>query len=102
MSQSAPFPTRAHAAQEKYALQAAHSLRTQSREDRRLAERIEHALCATGYGALRDVEVSVTASIVILIGRVPSYYLKQLAQATAQADPEAHQIYNDLDVVKSN
>ena len=32
-------------------------------------------------------------------GRVSSYYLKQLAQATALAVPGAHQIRNDLNVI---
>jgi osmotically-inducible protein OsmY len=99
MSQSATLPTRGHPAEEKYALRAAAPLLTQSREDRRLTERVEHALRATGYGALRGVEVSVNARIVILVGRVPSYYLKQVAQATALAIPGTHQLHNDLDVI---
>jgi hypothetical protein len=53
MSQSATLPTHEHPAEEKSAPQAAALLLTQSREDRRLAERVEHALRATGYGALR-------------------------------------------------
>jgi len=100
MSRSATIPTREHPAEEKYALRAAAPLPTQIREDRCLAERVKHALRATGYGALRDVEVSVTARIVILAGRVPSYYLKQIAQATALAVPGSHQIENGLDVIK--
>ena len=71
----------------------------QSLEFLRLAERIERALHATGYGALRDVEVVVNARIVRLVGRVSSYYLKQLAQVTALTVPGAHQIHNDLDVM---
>jgi osmotically-inducible protein OsmY len=69
-------------------------------EDLRLAERIKCALHATGYGALRVVEVSVTTRIVILVGIVPSYHLKQVAQATALAVPGADRIHNGLDVVR--
>lgn len=67
-------------------------------EDLRLAERVERALCATGYGFLRAARVSVVARKVVLEGQVPSYYLKQVAQATALAVPGVHLVRNDLDV----
>jgi osmotically-inducible protein OsmY len=93
------LPPCKHADDEMDAIQATASLLTRSLEGRRLAERIERALHATGYSALRDIEVSVNARIVHLVGRVPSYYLKQLAQATALAVPGTHAIHNDVDVV---
>jgi len=74
----------------------------QSLEDHRLAERVERALCATGYGPLRTVRVSVNAGVVILEGRVSSYYLKQVAQATALTVPGTQRIRNDLDVIQPN
>jgi osmotically-inducible protein OsmY len=67
-------------------------------EDLRLAERVERALRATGYGPLRGIQVRVQARLVILGGRVPSYYLKQVAQAAALAVPGAHQVRNDVEV----
>ena len=102
MSQSATLPTCDHPAKEKNALQAAGPLLTQSQEDLRLAERIERALGATGYAVLRAIMVSVSARIVHLVGRVPTYYLKQIAQATTLAVPGGHQLHNGLDVVTSN
>jgi len=102
MSQSATLPSRQHPTEERLAPQATAPLLTQSLQDHRLAERVERALRATGYGALRAVRVSVNARVVILGGRVSSYYLKQLAQATALAVPGAQQIRNDLDVVQPN
>ena len=102
MSQSATLPTRQYLTEEKHAPQATTAPLTQSLEDHRMAERVERALCATGYGALRTVRVAVNARVVILGGRVSSHYLNQLAQATALAVPEAHQIRNDLDVVQPN
>jgi osmotically-inducible protein OsmY len=78
--------------------QSAALLRQQSQEDLCLAERVERALRATGYGPLRGIEVTVHARLVILGGRVPSYYLKQVAQTTALAVPGARQVRNDLDV----
>jgi len=91
---------REHLNEERDALQATAPLLTQSQEDHGLAERIERALRATGYGALRTVRVSVNAGVVLLGGRVSSYYLKQVAQATALAVAGAHQIRNGLDVVQ--
>ncbi|HTU23560.1 MAG TPA: BON domain-containing protein [Gemmataceae bacterium] len=84
---------------EKDALQATVPLLVQSLLDQDLAERVERALRATGYGPLRFVEVSVQAQLVILAGRVPSYYLKQIAQTAVQAVPGTHQVRNDLEVV---
>ena len=81
-------------------LETTASLLTQSVDDLRLAERIKGALRDSGYGALRVVEVTVTTRIVILIGRVPSYYLKQVAQVTALSVTGTHYIRNGLDVVR--
>jgi osmotically-inducible protein OsmY len=67
-------------------------------EDLCLAVHVERALCATGYGSLRGIAVTVHARLVILGGRVPSYYLKQLAQTTSLAVPGVRQVRNDLDV----
>jgi osmotically-inducible protein OsmY len=72
----------------------------QPQEDLGLAERVERALRATGYGPLRGVEVAVHARYVILGGRVPSYYLKQVAQATALTVSGARHVRNDLDVAR--
>src|SRR5262249_46261898 len=72
-----------------------------ARRDRRLAEQVALALFATGYPALRNLEVVVGDRLVLLRGRVPSYYLKQLAQAAALAVPEVHQLCNQLEVTGS-
>ncbi len=105
MIQSATFPVQPngeHPDEEKNALQATAPVLGRSLEDHRLAERVECALRATGYGALHTVRVSVHARVIILEGRVASYYLKQIAQATALAIPGTHQIRNGLDVVRPN
>ena len=88
-----------HADEETDAFQTTASLLTQSLEDLRLAERIERALHATGYSALRDIEIFVNARIVHLVGRVHSYHMKQIAQVTALAVPGTHQVHNDVDVI---
>lgn len=71
---------------------------TPSLEDCRLAERVKSMLTGTGYGPLRNVRVTVRARSVILSGRVPTYHLKQVAQAIASSVPGAWQIHNELSV----
>jgi osmotically-inducible protein OsmY len=101
MAQSAPLltlPARERTDEEIDAARGVALLLRQSKEDLCLAECVERALRATGYGSLRGIEVTVHARLVILDGRVPSYYLKQVAQTTALAVPGVRQVRNDLDV----
>jgi osmotically-inducible protein OsmY len=91
-------PTRERTSLKTGAARGMTLLLQQSQEDLWLAEQVERALCATGYGPLRGIEVTVQARLVKLRGRVPSYYLKQIAQTTALAVPGARQVRNDLDV----
>jgi osmotically-inducible protein OsmY len=69
-----------------------------SAEDIRLSEHVAHALRETGYPALREVKIAVRRRMIRLNGRVPSYYLKQVAQTTALAVPGIQCIDNDLEV----
>jgi osmotically-inducible protein OsmY len=72
----------------------------QGRGELRLEERVGRALRATGYPPLRATDVAVREGLVILRGRVPSYYLKQIAQATVLAVPGVQELCNDLDVAR--
>jgi len=72
----------------------------QSQDDQGLTERVKCALRDTWHGPLRGIKVTVHAGFVILGGRVPSYYLKQVAQTTALVVPGARHIRNDLDVIR--
>jgi osmotically-inducible protein OsmY len=72
----------------------------QALEDLALAERVERALHATGYPALRRIAVTVHARVVILEGRVSTYHLKQVAQETALTVAEAQQVCNNLEVAR--
>jgi osmotically-inducible protein OsmY len=101
MSQAASLlalPTREPTGQANDSLPGTVQLLAQDREDLRLAERVARALVGTGYGPLRGLEVTVHAQLVILGGRVPSYYMKQVAQTTALAVLGIHQVRNDLEV----
>jgi hypothetical protein len=92
------LPAHARTSEQTHAAQETALLSQQSQEDLCLAERVERALRATGYGPLRGIAVTVQARLVILSGRVPSYYLKQIAQTIALAVAGACQVRNDLDV----
>jgi osmotically-inducible protein OsmY len=94
------LPSPPHTDAEKDAPREAAPLGTQGLEDLRLAERVARALGATGYGPLRGIELTVHARLVILGGLVPSYYLKQIAQAAALAVPGVHRVHNDLTVTR--
>jgi osmotically-inducible protein OsmY len=83
-------------------IQAMAQLLVQSMEDLRLAERVDHALRSTGYVPLRDIAVTVQGRLVMLEGRVPSYFLKQLAQASAMAVPGVQRVRNDLMVGRTS
>jgi osmotically-inducible protein OsmY len=104
MAQSAALvvlPCGRHGDEETHAGQAAALRAAQSLVDLCLAELVGRALRATGYPPLRAAEVSVCGRLVILRGRVPSYYMKQLAQAAAMDVPGVRELRNDVDVVRS-
>lgn len=64
-----------------------------------LATAITGALRKTGYRQLLDLQVRVDGHDVILRGRLPSFYLKQLAQHTVSVVPGVKVILDAIDVV---
>jgi hypothetical protein len=62
-------------------------------------EAVGRALRATGYLALRDIQVEIDRGIAMLRGRVPTYHQKQLAQAVAQKVNGVRGIANGIEVV---
>lgn len=62
-------------------------------------EAVGRALCATGYPALRDIQIEVERGTVVLWGRVPTYHQKQMAQAAAQRVAGVRGIANGIEVV---
>jgi osmotically-inducible protein OsmY len=66
-----------------------------------LIERVERAIHATGLPPLRAVEVCVGGQQVVLKGHVPSYYMKQLAQAAAMDVAGVRELRNELQVGRS-
>ena len=73
--------------------------RQEQNADRKLVDLVTRALTATGHKALRTLEVEISGGIVILWGRVPNYYQKQLAQEAAQRVEGVRGIANGLEVV---
>jgi osmotically-inducible protein OsmY len=94
------LPSHPQSNADEAAVQTTARLLAQSLEGLQLAERVEHSLRATGYGSLCDLSVTVHDRFVILGGKVPSYHLKQIAQATALSVPGVDQLRNDLEVVR--
>jgi len=67
--------------------------------NRALVEAVARALSATGYLALREIQVEIDCDIAVLWGRVPNYHQKQLAQAVAQKVVGVRGIANGIEVV---
>lgn len=63
-----------------------------------LSEEVERALSVTGCPALRSVDVAINHGVVGLRGRMPSYYMKQLAQSVTQFLPGVPEVRNELHV----
>jgi hypothetical protein len=59
----------------------------------------ERRLRRSGYLALRDVSCEALAEGVRLRGRLPSYFLKQVAQAVVAEVEDARRIVNLIEVV---
>jgi osmotically-inducible protein OsmY len=70
-------------------------------KDSTLAERAEKALRQRDFRFSRCVRCESHDGVLALHGRVPSYYLKQLAQATVAEIGEVERIENYLDVFVS-
>lgn len=68
--------------------------------DVQLTEQVEQALRSRGYRCLQEIKVLVHEELVILGGRVHSYYLKQLAQEAVLALPGNHCVHNNVEVIQ--
>jgi hypothetical protein len=59
----------------------------------------EDLLCQSGYLAHRDVTCVVSDGVLYLRGRVPSYYLKQVAQEIAAGVEGVRLVINRIEVI---
>lgn len=62
---------------------------------------IQRRLNASGYHALRQIEFEYCNGVVVLRGRVTTYYAKQLAQSLLLADPAIERVENLIEVINS-
>lgn len=62
---------------------------------------IKEKLHFTQHAALRCVTYSIDGDTVVLFGRVPSYYLKQLAQVKVTCVPGIERVDNRIEVAVS-
>ncbi|HUG91846.1 MAG TPA: BON domain-containing protein [Planctomycetaceae bacterium] len=68
-------------------------------KDNLLADAIGLILERSGYEPSRGVQIAVRDGGVLLIGCVPNYYRKQLAQSAAMKVPGIARLQNHLEVL---
>ena len=66
-----------------------------------LEAQVKEKLHFTQHAALRCVTYSIEGDTVVLFGRVPSYYLKQLAQVKVTCVPGIERVDNRIEVAVS-
>ena len=66
-----------------------------------IAEIAQAALRRSAYFELRNVSCDFSGGVLTLYGRVPTYHLKQLAQASVAEVPGVVEIHNRLEVAAS-
>jgi hypothetical protein len=66
-----------------------------------LAEQAERLLHDSPYLALRMVSCESRKGVLVLRGSLPTYYLKQLAQATVARGLNAPTVVNEIEVTGS-
>jgi osmotically-inducible protein OsmY len=65
---------------------------------REIAETAQAALRHSAYFELHDVRCDYSGGILTLQGRVPTYHLKQLAQAAVSEVPGVVEVHNRVEV----
>lgn len=66
-----------------------------------LGEEIRCRLCSTGHPALRQVICDYRDGVIVLSGRVPRYYHKQLAQSTLLDVSAMLDVVNRIEVAEN-
>ena len=64
--------------------------------------RAVQALRQSPFPALRQLSLEETDAVVVLNGKVPSYYLKQLAQETVMPVLEGRELLNRVNVQRNH
>jgi osmotically-inducible protein OsmY len=64
--------------------------------DRHIRQSVDAAIRKSGYPYWNEISISAIRGRVVLRGKVPSYYAKQLAQTAAMSCEGVSSIQNDL------
>ncbi len=75
------------------------SLPPSTENDCELLERVLSSLCRRNYHAYRKLQIDVRDGIVIVQGRVPSYYLRQVAVECIKHVPGVSRLEDLMEVV---
>ena len=67
--------------------------------DRGLLKRVKHSLDQRGYASLRSLEISVERGVVLIQGRVPTFYLRQIAIGCIKRAACVTQVVDRIEVV---
>jgi len=67
--------------------------------DLHLVRLIDRAFQATGHLSLRELDLVIDGTSVILRGKLPRYYLKQMAHAAIRAIPGIGNVHDEVEVV---
>lgn len=74
-------------------------LQDPAEEDRALLQRVQRCLDQCGYASLRSLEISVERGVVLIQGRVPTFYLRQIAIGCIMRAACASQVVDRIEVV---
>jgi osmotically-inducible protein OsmY len=66
--------------------------------DQLIQERTLGLLRSSGYGSLAKLDCQVADGVIVLAGRVPTFFLKQMAQTIVMRIQNARGIRNDVRV----
>ena len=67
--------------------------------DVHLEKLIDRALRGTGHLCLGDLHVIVSGGVIVLRGKLPRYYLKQVTHAIVRAIPGVLEIHDEIEIV---
>ena len=79
-----------------FVVSGSHPVRGVARD---VADDIQRAIRTSGYAALYRLDVDFQAGVATLRGRVPSWYLRQMAQMLVRRVPGVEQLVDCLEVV---
>lgn len=78
------------------------SIHERMEHDQHILEQVNKALHRSGYDQLRSVRTYCHHGRIVLQGKIPTYYLKQVAQELVRSVSDVRDVDNDLHVVSGH